>query len=490
MSKQERYIIGVDIGTGSTKVIAVMPGGKMPAVHQQSYQTHRPQEGYSEQDPEELLQAVVAGVRTVVAQMKYAPAGISFSAAMHSVMAVDEDGSPLTPLIIWADNRSQAVADVLKGTAQGRQLYERTGVPVHPMSPLCKIVWMREQAPQVFARAAKYVGIKSYLFFRFFGIYVTDYSVASASGLLDIYTLQWSVPAMAVAGISVDQLPKPVSPDHILKGLGDDMAEAMGIPADTPFIAGGSDGCLAQLGSQAMEPGHATLTIGSSGAVRMVNFKAATDDSGRLFTYVLMPEQYITGGAINNGGVVLQWFIKQFMQQGEEGGSMAECIDRALAVPAGAEGLLCLPYMLGERAPVWDGHARGAFVGVQLHHTPAHFLRAMLEGIAFSLLTITEGLEETVCPVTHISVSGGFTASPGWVQLLADIFQQSMALQQQRDASATGAAILAYQALGMDYHPEQTGPATVFAPDIRHSAVYRERYQEYKQLYGRLEGLF
>lgn len=484
------YIIGVDMGTSSTKVIAVQANGRVMAHHHQEYPIHQPEPGYSEQDPAEILQAVKAGIRSVATLMRQAPAAISFSCAMHSVMAVAEDGQALTPLMIWADNRSQDIADAILQTPQAEELYKQSGTPVHPMTPLCKIIWLREHAPATFAAAARFIGIKEFVFFHFFGRYITDHSIASATGLFNIHTLEWNAPALKLAGITAQQLPETVSSSTVITGLQTAVAQELGIPVTTQFIAGASDGCLAQLGSGALDAGHATLTIGTSGAVRMTVNKPVTDAHGRLFTYVLTPGNFVTGGAINNGGVVLQWYLHTFLQSVTDTPLQTEAsLQKALALAPGSENLLCLPYFMGERAPVWDGHTKGAFIGVQPQHTVWHFMRAMLEGMAFGLLSITEALEETAGPVNKISVSGGFTATPEWVQLLADVFQRPMHLQQETDASAMGAVLLAFQALKMETH-FVAGPDKVFMPVKEHAAVYRKNYEVHSKLYGALKAVF
>lgn len=487
MNDHTSYIIGIDIGTSSTKSIVQGMNGEILAVFQQAYTTQHPQPGYSEQDPAAILDAVKAGIRAVVAKVGAPPAAISFSSAMHSLMVVNAEGIPLTPLIIWADNRSEPQALALRNTPEGQLIYQQTGTPVHAMSPLCKIMWLREQEPAVFSQGALFVGIKEYVFHHFFRNYITDHSIASATGLFNIHTLQWSGPALAAAGITAERLPVPVPASHMIRGLTADMARELGIPANTPFVIGGSDGCLAQLGSGAMDAGHATLTIGTSGAVRMAGQQPLTDAQARLFTYLLTDDVYITGGATNNGGVVLQWLLRDFLQRPLS--DLNELVNDALTADAGQ--LLCLPYLLGERAPIWNSHASAAFIGIQPQHTAAHFTRAVLEGICFALYSIKTALSETAGPVRKISVSGGFTSSPGWIQLMADIFGQEMYLQQESDASALGAIILAARALGWP-EPDNGKAATdkVFKPDLQKWEGYQRKYRRFLLLYKQLEGCF
>ncbi|WP_343744645.1 gluconokinase [Chitinophaga sp.] len=484
MSEQTPYIIGVDIGTSSAKTIGLAPQKEVVVgVYQQAYATRYPQPGYAEQDPLLLLNAVKKGIREVVSQAGRPPAAVSFSSAMHSIMAVDRQGNALTPLILWADNRSEPQALALRDTEAGRRLYRQTGTPVHAMSPLCKLRWMGETQPALFARAAIFPGIKEYILYHFFGRYISDHSIASATGLFDIATLQWSPEALEYAGITAAQLPEPVPATFRLPPLLPAVAAELGIPADTPFIIGGSDGCLAQLGSRALGPGHATITIGTSGAVRMASSRPQTDAHGRLFTYLLTDDVYITGGATNNGGALLQWLVRDFLRMPLT--ALQPLVEEALQTDTGS--LLCLPYLLGERAPVWNSHATAAFVGIRPGHTAAHFMRAMLEGICFALLSIRQALTETAGPVRRISVSGGFTATPGWIQLLADIFGQEMELHQQNDASALGAILLAARELRLPEGDGEGAAAMVFHPDSDKYQGYQKKFERFQRLYDTLK---
>jgi gluconokinase len=277
-------------------------------------------------------------------------------------------------------------------------------------------------------------------------------------------------------------MPEALASDTVITGLKAVVAAELDIPVDTKFVAGASDGCLAQLGSNALNAGHASLTIGTSGAVRMTVPAAIVDTQGRLFTYVLTPGHFIMGGAINNGGVLLQWYLDHFLASGI---SIDAGLQMALATPAGAEGMICLPFLHGERAPMWDGHAKGAFIGVQPQHTQWHFMRALLEGMAYGLLSITKAMDG----IKKISVSGGFTASPEWVQLMADVFQVKMYLKKESDASAMGAVMLAAGAVGMSISIKEE-EEQVFEPNKSLAEVYKNGFGLYNKLYEALKGIF
>jgi gluconokinase len=490
------YIIGVDIGTTNTKAIAYTPEGNTIAQASSTYTPLPTPAEHHEMDAATLFRAVCDTIQQVVAQAgKTSLQGISFSSAMHSLLTVDAAGKPLTNVITWADLRSHKQAAQLKDTPQGRQIYQRTGTPIHPMSPLCKIIWMKEELPEVYQAAYKFIGIKEYIFYQFFGQYLVDHSIASATGLLDGYDFTWNQDALAVTGLTPDRLSAPVSTSHIVTGLQKQYADQLGIDQSIPFIIGASDGCLANVGSGAMQPGDMSVTIGTSGAVRMATARPQHDAKGRIFNYILTEKWYISGGPINNGAVLLNWYAQHFLNRTfNNTEDVAWFLQQAASVSAGADGLIFLPYVQGERAPVWDAQARGVFFGIHTRHTQAHFMRAVVEGINYALYEVAQSVQETIGPVKRLYASGGFTRSPQWLQWLADLFNKEVIISSAADASAIGAAILGWNALGITNTLDRPQPAAQdierFVPDIQQHAAYQRNYAIYTSLYPSLKEAF
>ncbi len=484
------YLIAVDIGTSSTKVLTVTPGGRVLHRVEQDYPMLHPQPGWSEQDPGVLLPAILSAVRMAVARTKGTPGALGLSSAMHSLLAVDPDGRPLGNLITWADRRSQAQADRLNADAGAHALYAATGVPAHPMTPLCKLAWLREADAERFRRAARFYTIKSYLLQHLFDRFLIDYSDASSTGLFDIRRYEWYGPALELAGIRREQLPRPAPTTTVLTGMGKASIRALGLEREIPVIVGASDGCLANLGSQVLQEGAATLSIGTSGAIRCARPAPLVDPRGRLFNYLLTEEYYISGGAVNNGAYLLQWFRSQLA----EGRSIEQLMRTAEALPPGAGGLLFLPYLLGERAPVWDSRARAAFVGLTESHGAAHLFRSMLEGICFNLYECGRLLEQQGAAIAELYASGGFTQSPFWVQLLADVFGRPVLVEESREASALGAVILALFALdrisSLEKAPGFGQRHTRYQPDEQRHRRYQEFFEVYQKLYPGLTSAF
>jgi gluconokinase len=456
------------------------------ASHQSFYPTFYPQADFAEQDPQQIYQAVLEVISKVIPQISHHDLlkGISFSSAMHSIMAVDANAKPLTPLVIWADTRSTRQAKALRNSSLGKALHHETGAPVHPMSPLCKLIWWKENHPELIRTAHKFISIKEFVVYQLCREYVVDYSIASASGLFDIHSLQWHREALQLTGVGDDQLSKPVNATFTCR-IKPEIQKSLSLPS-VPVVMGASDGCLAQLGSGAMNKDDLTITIGTSAAVRRVSKRNLEDPHLRLFNYPLDEKTLISGGASNNGTVIIDWFNREFNSTSQ---NLNEFVKQTETIAHGSEGLIALPYLLGERAPIYNSEARGVFFGVSVRHTPNHFKRALLEGICFEILSIVRSVEEVHGPSDKIFVSGGFTYSAEWVQLLSNVLGRELIQSEVNDASAIGAALVGYEALGLSFQ-HQVGEQKLFAPDASKSRLYHKQFEVFDLLYKQLEPLF
>lgn len=483
---QQPYVLGIDMGTGSTKGVAVTDSGEALATAQIFYSTLLSHPLYAEQDPEIIWSAFVAVVQKIIQQLG-SPLAVSFSSCMHSLILMDDAGTPLTPNITWADRRAAAIAEALRHTPEGETIYKATGTPIHAMLPLCKLKWFGEHEP--LKKFAKAISIKEYIWYKLFGIYEIDHSIASATGLFDVQELTWFSPALRFCDIEGAQLSTPVPTHFIRKGLLSDVASLLGLPAETPFCVGASDGCLANVGSHALLPGTAAVTIGTSGAVRIASPHPVVLFPEMIFNYRLDKATFICGGAVNNGGNIVQWLLQNFIESASsEDDDYKKLFEKANAVAAGAEGLLCLPYLNGERTPLWDEKACGAFFGIRPQHQQAHFIRATLEGICFALYGVLKKLEGATGPINNLHVSGGVVHSPVWLQLLADVTAKNVWLLNTEDASAVGAALLCFKALGItNSYPVAPKIQTTITPNAANHAVYEQRFLIFQNLYTALK---
>ncbi|GAE06156.1 gluconokinase [Paenibacillus sp. JCM 10914] len=438
------YMIGVDIGTTSTKAVLFTEQGEIVAKAGGEYPLLTPTPLTAEQDPEQIFQTVIASVQAIMTDSRVDPDHVmfvSFSAAMHSVIAVDAQGLPLTRCMTWADNRSKTWSAKLKNELGGMELYHRTGTPIHPMSPVTKLMWLRHEQPAIFNRTAKFISIKEYVYFKLFGEYVVDHSIASSTGMMNLETLTWDPQALEFAGITDESLSAIAPTTHLMKGLKSEYAAAMGLSKTTPFVLGAADGVLSNLGVNAISPGVVAATIGTSGAIRTVVDKPMTDPKGRIFCYALTEKHWVIGGAVNNGGMIFRWVRDEFAASEIEtakrlGINPYEVLTKiAERVSPGANGLIFHPYLTGERAPLWDPNARGSFFGLTLNHRKEHMIRSVLEGVIFNMYTVLLAMEEQMGRPTKIHATGGFARSPIWRQMMADIFDQEVIVPESHESS-------------------------------------------------------
>lgn len=480
-----KYILGIDIGTGSTKAVAVGKDHIAFESSQYFYPTVSNEPGYSEQDPELIWKAFQDSIKAVI-QSSGSPAAISLSSAMHSVIAVDESGNALAPMMTWADNRGAGIADRLLSTALGPELYEITGTPVHSMSPLCKIIWIKEHKPELFERTYKFISIKEYIWHKLFDSFEVDYAIGSCTGLMDVKNLVWSEQALAAAGISDEQLSKLVNTDYLRTGF----KSLDFLDPGTSFVIGASDGCLANLGTGAIKPGIGALTIGTSGALRVASEQSVLSKNAMTFSYRLDEKIFINGGPVSNGGIALKWHLKNILGKQELSGEDYE-VELGKIDGLDADGLIFLPYLQGERAPIWDSKSCGTFFGVGLRHGAAHFTRAVVEGICFALNDVLLALEASGQRIDQLNVSGGFVSSKVWLQILADITGKRLVLAATEDASAIGAAYLAEKALGWSegYAVRDLKGVLSIEPDVDRYRKYEVYFGLYKRLYLNLKGL-
>jgi gluconokinase len=472
--------------------VAVGSKGTNIANSQFFYSTQSKQAGYSEQDPEMIWKAFHGCIKKIISEVKYPPVSISLSSAMHSLVVMDEKNKPVTPLITWADTRSGDIAQRLRNLPEAENLYKTTGTPIHSMTPLCKIIWLKENEPEIFKSAFKYISIKEFIWYKLFKVYQIDHSIASATGLFDIENLQWNDFSLRLCGINSSQLSEIMPTNFLRKDVDSSVTSLLNISSKTSFCIGASDGCTANVGSYAVEKGTAALTIGTSGAVRIASSKPIFDFASMSFNYLLDEKTFICGGPVNNGGNVVEWLFEAILNNSKPSEKDYKNLFKIIeTVPAGSKGLIFLPYLFGERAPVWDEKSSGIFFGIKSSHTNAFFLRATLEGICYSMKQVLEIVESSTQKIVQLNVGGGFIHSKTWMKILADITGKKLAVIESEDSSAIGAALINMKALKMidDYDSLQPKNNLVVEPDLDNHLVYEKYYAVFKNLYKPMKEL-
>ncbi|MCD2191053.1 gluconokinase [Actinomycetospora soli] len=438
---EDETVLAIDVGTTSTKAVLVTTTGAVLGEGDRGYPLAEPEPGAAVQDPETIWEAVGDAVRDAAGGTR--PAAIAFSAAMHGLLGVDDAGDPVGPLLTWADARAAGVATELRRRDGALDLHRRTGTPIHSMSPLVKLAWLRRDRPSLHAAPARWGGVKEFVLGRATGHRAADASCASGTGLMDLVGRSWDDEALDLAGLARDRLDPIVDTTAVVGNLTAATAREWDLPSGTPLVAGAGDGPLANLGLGAIRPGVLACSIGTSGALRLTVDRPAVDPRGRLFCYALTRDRWTVGGAVTNGGVVLDWATETF------GADADTLLDEAAATPPGAAGLLAVPHLLAERAPRWDGGLGGTFLNLQRAHGRGHLTRALLEGVCLQLRLVLDSVRDAGMAVEEVRATGGFARSAFWRQLLADVLGVPVGFAEGHQGSAHGAALLGMQGVGL-----------------------------------------
>ena len=443
-------VIGVDLGTTAVKAAAYGVGGRIGAVARRSTSGAASEVGGSPLAAVQRIAALRAATLDAVAEAVAAaprkPDAVAVSTAMHGLVGLGPDGTPVTELVTWDDDRAASVVAGWVEDGSAGFIHERTGVPLHPMAPLAKLAWFAEQRPATAAAVDRWVDLKALAVQWLTSDAVTECSSASGWGLMDIRSHRWDAAALDLAQVDSTRLPTIESPTAT-RPLSASAAEHVGLAVGTPVVLGAADGPLGNVGVGAIKPGVAGLSLGTSGAVRLVVDEVPPAIPG-LFCYALAERQWVVGGAVSNGGNIVGWLANTLLDGSDVGRppSLDAVLDLAGGAPPGSEGLVMLPYLVGERAPLWDAEVPGAWLGLRRRHTRAHMARAALEGVAAGLGVITDRLNE-VASVDEVRATGGAFASPLWQQIVAAAIGRPMAIVHADDGSALGAAAMGLLAL-------------------------------------------
>jgi gluconokinase len=481
-------VIGIDSGTTATKGVAAAFDGELRAQASVHYPLSVPGPGRAELDSNRLREAAVEALVDVAGQCRARGdrvIAVSLSSLLHGLVPMDSGGRPLGPLVTWADGRAAAQSERLAAAGLAKKLQARTGTPVHPMAPLSKLAWWKETDPQRLRDTPRWGGVKELVLAAIADApYLLDLSVASGTGLYDIHARRWDPEALDIAGVRVDQLATVVPTTDRLRLL-PEVAAAAQLPPATPLIIGAADGPLANLGVGATPAGVAAVSLGTSGALRTVVGSPTADESGRLFCYALTEDRWVIGGAVNNAGSVVRWagqsFAAGFARPAAEGEDADErdaaLLIEAASAPPGSDGLLCLPYLLGERAPWWRPGLRGAYIGLRREHGRPHLVRAALEGVCQQLALVRDSFATENLAVTEVRATGGAVASDLWVGILAAALDLPVAVADTPEGTALGACLLGLHALGelpdLDHAAALIDIGKPTVPDPRDAELYR-----------------
>jgi len=486
-------VLGIDVGTQSAKCVVLDATGELRGVGQEPYDILTPRPQWIEQDPHAWWTAVVSAVRQAMREAEMMAGrvrGIGVTGQMHGAVLIGEDLEPLRPAIIWMDRRSANLCELILKRVPPDVVLQEAGNRLSPGFAGASAAWLREVEPETLDRARAIIQPKDYIVLRLTGEISSEPSDASATWLYDIRQRRWSETLASACGVPFQALPTPLASTTVVGGLRPTPAFDLGLRPDIPVVAGAGDQAALLLGTGVVEPGRGSITIGTGGQMTVVSTRPMIDPQLRLNTFChAVPGRWYTMGAILNAGIALRWWRDVLGGRGAT--SYHALLAEAAQVPAGAEGLLFLPYLEGERTPYMNPNATGAFVGLTLRHSQAHMTRAVLEGVAFAFKDCLLTLREAGPVPDHFLVGGGGAQGGLWRQILSSTLGVSLQTVEGTEHTATGAAMLAGLGARVFYDLAQAVASVVHygateTPDPADQALYAAQHARYQALYPAL----
>jgi xylulokinase len=499
------YVIGIDVSTTGTKVLVIREDGEVVGSATEEYPMYTPRPQWAEQDSEDWWQACVKALRRAVSAAGIAPReikGLGLAGQMHGMVMLDAQGQVLRPCIMWNDQRTTAQCEWIMNAVGRERFLELTLNPALPGFTAPKIVWTRENEPEVYARAAKVLLPKDYIRYRLTGVYATEVSDASGTVLLDVSQRRWSQEVLETLGIPAAWMPECHESITVSGRISAEAAALTGLPAGLAVVGGGGDQAASAVGTGIVEPGLVSVTMGTSGVVFAYTEEPSRDPEGRLHTFChAVPNKWHVMGVTLSAGGSFRW-LRDTLGLAEKSVAELSGMDaydiltrEAATAPAGCEGLIFLPYLTGERTPYPDANARGTFFGLTVRHNKSHMVRSVMEGVAYSLRDCIELFRDLAIPITQVRGVGGGARSPLWRQILADVFGTELVTINVVDSTAFGAGLLAGVGTGVYASVPEACAATVRIVDrtdpvAANQATYNEYYPVYRSLYRALKPAF
>lgn len=489
----QQYLIGIDVGTSGTKCVLFDTKGNALYSVTEEYPMYQPHNGWAEQNPEDWWKASLTALKKLTAKAVDGDiAGIGLSGQMHSLVLLDEKLDVIRPAILWCDQRTAKECEEIESIIGRDRLIDITANPALPGFTASKIMWVKNNEPENYAKIRHVLLAKDYIRLKLTGEFATDVSDASGMQLLDVKNRCWSVEVCEKLGVDINWLAKVYESCEISGRVSSAVAEATGLPAGIPVAAGGGDNACAAIGTGVCKDGKAFTTIGTSGVVFAHTSKPVIDPMGRIHTFcAAVPHTWHVMGVTQAAGLSLNWFRSNLASDV----SYAEIDKECEKLDIGCEKLIYLPYLMGERTPILDSDARGVFFGLSAVHTKYHMARAVIEGVSYSLYSCLEVLNEVGVITDDMALCGGGGKSGFWHQMIADVYGTSVKTMVSNEGASLGAAILGGVAAGVYSSVEEGCTAAVrestsISPDETKHSEYMKYYGVYKNLYDGIKDSF
>ncbi|HEX4031130.1 MAG TPA: xylulokinase [Terracidiphilus sp.] len=489
------WFLGMDVGTGGTRAVVVDSAGKLISGASSEHAPFRAEHpGWAEQDPEDWWRAAQQAIRDALEaapEPRQPIAALALTGQMHGAVMLDENGAVLRPALIWCDTRTQPECDWLTARIGYERLIELTCNPALPNFTLTKLLWVKTHQPEIFARVRHVMCPKDYVRYRLTGEFAIDVQEASGTLLLDVTHRRWSREVAEAAGIDESWLPRVFESPEICALISPSGAAATGLTAGTPVAAGAGDQGAGAVGMGILQPGSVSATIGTSGVVFAATAEPTKDPKGRLHTFChAVPGLWHVMGVTQSAGLSLRWLRDTFFPAQH----YDALNDAAAGIPAGSDGLAWAPYLLGERTPHLDPEVRAAFTGIGIEHTAAHFTRAVLEGVAYSLQDTFTLFAELGIPVSGIRLGGGGARGALWRSIQAGVYGHAVEILAAEEGGAFGCALMAGVGAGHWANLDEACSQAIqvaqrIEPDAAQAAAYKTGYVSWRKIYPALHGL-
>ena len=486
------YYIGIDLGTSALKLLLVDEGGRILNTMSKEYPLLMPNPGWSEQDPAEWWDAVCAGIPELLKGFNAAEvAGIGCGGQMHGLVVLDGNDGVIRPAILWNDGRTAKETAWLNEHIGRKRLSELTANIAFAGFTAPKLLWMRNNEPECFARIARIMLPKDYINFQLTGVHACDYSDASGMLLLDVARKRWSQEMLQICGVSETQMPRLFESSAVIGSLKPEFARQLGLPAHVKVVAGAGDNAAAAVGTGTVRDGMCNISLGTSGTIFISSDRFGVDPNNALHSFAHASGGYHLMGCMLSAASCNKWFCEDVLRTKDYDAEQAAITDARL----GRNRTFFLPYLMGERSPINDTAARGTFTGMTMDTARADMVQAVLEGVAFAIRDSMEVAKGLGIRIQRSKLCGGGARSALWQKILANVLNITLELPQSEEGPGYGAAMLAMVGCGAYRSVQECADALVrtrkiVAPDAAIAARYEEQYRKFRKIYPAMKELF